>query len=265
MASMNIYHYTSLDAATKILQKGNICFWGTRYDSMNDPTDSIYAREIVIPSFKKAVEESELSDYEKDDSEAFPYIVSFSKNEDDFYMWRTYKADVALEFNCDIIREYVDNDKGASFIYFEDCKYPNDNDEMHHAFIETLNTINKGQGTMLSARHAIAFIKRKEFEEEHEVRLVTFDHEGTSSNEKGEFIDHEIPQNIGVKMVRNKDLVLYKEFRLPQEALTGIIINTNNDEHYEKLKSHIKLYLLQQGYKDNVEIRKTNTGNLINF
>lgn len=262
---MNIYHYTNLDAAVKILQKDNICFWGTRYDSMNDPTDSIYAREIVIPLFKITVEESELDDYEKDDSEAFPYIVSFSKKEDDFYMWRTYKADIALEFNRDIVKEYVDNDKSPSFIYFEDCEYPNDKEEMHQVFIKTLNTINQGQGTMLPARHAIAFIKRKEFEEEHEVRLVTFDHEGTSFNEKGEIINYEIPQNIGVKTIRDKDLILYKEFRLPQEALTGIIINTISDEHYEKLKSHIKLFLLQQGYRHKVKIRKTNTGNLINF
>lgn len=262
---MNIYHYTNLDAAVKILQKDNICFWGTRYDSMNDPTDSIYAREIVIPLFKITVEESELDDYEKDDSEAFPYIVSFSKKEDDFYMWRTYKADIALEFNRDIVKEYVDNEKGPSYIYFEDCEYPKDKDGIHQTFIENLNTINQGQGTMLSARHAIAFIKRKEFEDEQEVRLVTFDHEGTSFNEKGECIDHEIPQNIGVKMVRNKDLILYKEFRLPKEALAGVIINTNSNEHYEKLKSHIKLFLHQQGYRHEIEMRKTKTGNLINF
>ena len=76
---MNIYHYTSLDALTKILHKDHICFWGTRYDSMNDPTDSIYIKDVVLPLIKDAVEDAGLDDYDKDESEAFPYIVSFSR------------------------------------------------------------------------------------------------------------------------------------------------------------------------------------------
>lgn len=261
---MSIYHYTSLDAAIKILQKEHICFWGTRYDSMNDPTDSIYARDVVIPLFKRTIEESNLDDYDKDDSEAFSYIVSFSQKEDDFYMWRTYKADVALEFNRDIIKEYIDKDKSPSFIYFDDCDYPEDEEGLHRAFIDKLNTLNQGQGAMLAARHAVAFIKRPEFKDENEVRLVTFDHEGMSISED-HCIEHEIPDNVGVKMIRNKDLVLYKEFHLPKNALTGIIINTNGDEHYKSVKKHIELWLLQQGYKHDIKIRRTRTGNLINF
>ena len=164
---MSIYHYTSLDAAVKILQKEHICFWGTRYDSMNDPTDSIYASDVVIPLFKKTIEESKLDDYEKDDSEAFPYIVSFSQKEDDFYMWRTYKADVALEFDRDVIKKHIDNNKGPSFIYFGDCDYPEDEEGLHRAFIDKLNTLNQGQGAMLAARHAVAFIRSPEFKDEH--------------------------------------------------------------------------------------------------
>lgn len=262
---MNIYHYTSLDAAVKILQKEHICFWGTRYDSMNDPTDSIYARDVVIPLFKKVVEDdSRLEDYDKDDSEAFPYIVSFSQKEDDFYMWRTYKADIALEFDRDVIKKSIDKDKGPSFVYFEDCEYPGNEDAIHRTFIKKLNMLNQGQGTMLSARHAVAFIKKKEFMAEKEVRLVAFDHEGISFTE-GSCVEHEIPNNIGFKMIRNKDLVLYKEFHLPQNALTGIIINSNSEEHYKSVKRHIGLWLLQQGYNHEIEIRKTKTGNLINF
>ena len=266
---MNIYHYTSLDALTKILHKDHICFWGTRYDSMNDPTDSIYIKDVVLPLIKDAVEDAGLDDYDKDESEAFPYIVSFSREEDDFHMWRMYKADVALVFNREKITEYVDADSGPSFIYFEDCEYPEDEDDLHRKFIEKLNTLNKGQGMMLAAHHTVAFIKRKEFKNENEVRLVTFDHDGAYSigikDGEPELIEGEIPVNVGVKAIRDKDLVLYKEFHLPKETLVGIIINSNNDTHYEKLRLHIRLWLLQQGYRHNVYITKTESGNFINL
>ena len=258
-----IYHYTSLDAAVKIIKNDNICFWGTRYDSMNDPTDSIYARDIVLPLFRKCVEESNLNDYEKDDSEAFPYIVSFSKNDDDFNMWRMYKADIALEFDYDKIKEVIDNSQ--NYIYFEECEYAQSEDDIHHFFTNKLNSVNNGQGIMLAARHALAFIKRKEFESEHEVRLVDFDHESDFFR-NGEFTTHENPQNIGIKTIRDKDIVLYKEFLLPKDALTGIIINSNGNEHFERLKHHIKLVLLQLKYDiQNINIRKSRTGDYINL
>lgn len=260
---MNIYHYTTLEASLNILQKNNICFWGTRYDSMNDPTDYVYARDIVIPLFKKEVNESNLNHYETDDSEAYPYIVSFSKIEDDFNMWRMYKADVALEFNRDLIDEIIDKDTGPSFIYFRDCEYPHNNDEIHEFFVNKLNSINEGQGMMLAARHAVTFIKRKEFENEKEVRLVKFDHEGVLFNE-GIAKECEIPNNICVKCVRGKDLVLYKEFLLPKKTLVGIIINSSN-EHFVKIKGHLEIWLHHLGYDHEIKIRKTNTGNLINI
>lgn len=58
---MRLYHYTSLDALTGIVQKGGLCIRGTRYDSMNDPMDCKYAEETVLPEFgsvskKKATE-----------------------------------------------------------------------------------------------------------------------------------------------------------------------------------------------------------------
>lgn len=260
---MNIYHYTTLEASLNILQKNNICFWGTRYDSMNDPTDYIFARDIVVPLFKEEINVSNLNDYEKDDSEAYPYIVSFSKTEDDFNMWRMYKADVALEFDRDLIDEIIKNDTGPSFVYFQDCEYPHNNDEIHELFVNKLNSINNGQGIMLAARHAVSFIKRKEFDNEKEVRLVKFDHEGIYFN-NGEFLECEIPDNIGVKCIRDKDLVLYKEFLFPKKVLVGIIINSS-DEHFVRTKEHLGIWLHQQGYDHEINIRKTETGNFINL
>ena len=54
---MNVYHYTSLDAVRGILRDKDICFWGTRYDSLNDPTDCAYAEEDILPEFKEFLKE----------------------------------------------------------------------------------------------------------------------------------------------------------------------------------------------------------------
>ena len=54
---MNVYHYTSLDAVKGILRNKDICLWGTRYDSLNDPTDCIYAEEDILPEFKEFLKE----------------------------------------------------------------------------------------------------------------------------------------------------------------------------------------------------------------
>lgn len=260
----NIYHYTSLDAAVEILQEDNICFKGTRYDSMNDPTDCIYARDIVIRLFKEVINESNLDEYEKDDSEAFPYIVSFSKIEDDFNMWRMYKSDVALEFDRDLINDWISSGTNKTFVYFKDCEYPETEEDIHRAFVDKLNEINQGQGMMLSARHVLAFIKRKDFKNEQEVRLVEFDHEGATFC-NGNFENREIPQNIEFRTIRKKDVILCKRFLLPQKALTGIIINSNGNEHFESLKKHINLLLLQRKYTQQIDIRKSKTGNYINL
>lgn len=258
----SIYHYTSLDATIKILQKDKICFWGTRYDSMNDPTDYIYAKDIVIPLLKNVIDIADVDAYDKDDLEAFPYIVSFSNVDDDFNMWRMYNADVALEFDRAAIKNHLEHNT-KEFVFLEECCYPGI-DEIHRMFAMKLDTINIGQGLMLAARHTLAFIKRKNYINEHEVRLVAFDHAGATFH-KGEIIEQEIAHDIGIRTIRNKDLVLYKEFLLPKEALTGIIINSNGEKHYESLKKHLQLWLLQQNYNHNITIRKSETGAYINL
>lgn len=49
---MFLYHYTKIDAAISIIKNG-LCFWGFRYDSMNDPTDYVFARDTILPQLTK--------------------------------------------------------------------------------------------------------------------------------------------------------------------------------------------------------------------
>ena len=74
--------------------------------------------------------------------------------------------------------------------------------------------------------------------------------------------DCEIANNIKVKCVKNGDIILYKEFHLPKDALKGIILNIGDNATYEKTKSHLEIYLEQLGYE--FDIRQSKNGPKIN-
>ena len=88
---MLLYHYTKIDASINIIRNG-LCFWGFRYDSMNDPTDYIFARDIILPKLLQKQPKEDRSDY----LTIYPYIVSFCTERDFEMMWRLYQGEVAL-------------------------------------------------------------------------------------------------------------------------------------------------------------------------
>lgn len=267
-----IYHYTSMDALRGILRENELCFWGTRYDSMNDPTEHIYAKNILLPILSNYFNKEEIKE-----TEIYPYVVSFCKKEDDFIMWRMYKAEVALILDYNIINKWVEEnlnweDKEKSF-YFGDCKYPQTEEEVIQYYIE-LCEWNRKRGDKstdeITALELTTFIKRKEFQNENEVRLFTCDYKLSSTNYNEQDPANPIIENeerardIYIKNVRNKDFILYKEFHIPKKALKGIIINCEKGSQFEKIKSHIQAWLYQLKYNikpDN--IKHTETGNLI--
>lgn len=267
-----IYHYTSMEALKGILQKDELCFWGTRYDSMNDPTEHIYAKDHLIPEFCKHFDKKEI-----EETKIYPYVVSFSKEKDDFNMWRMYKAEVALILDYNIINEWVENhlnwqDHEKSY-YFGECKYPETNKELLGEF-EWLKEWNKKRGDLsedeVTAIELTTFIKRKEFKHENEVRLFTCDYNLPTANYNEQnpaepiMQNEERPRDIKIKTVRNKDFILYKEFHLPKDALKGIILNCETGCQFDKIKQHIKAWLYQLKYDiDAINIQHTKTGNLI--
>ena len=267
-----IYHYTSMEALKGILKENELCFWGTRYDSMNDPTEYIYAKESLMPKLCKYFDEEEITG-----TEIYPYVVSFSEAEHDFIMWRMYKAEVALVLDYNVIKNWVEKhlnleNKEESY-YFGDCKYPETDDILIRDF-EQLLKWNKERGDMSEDEttylELTTFIKRKEFKNENEVRLFTCDYNLPTSiyNEQNPaepiMKSKERAKDIHIKSVRNKDFVLYKEFHLPKDALKGIIINCAEGDLFDKVKRHIQAWLYQLKYEtDSIHIRHTKTGNLI--
>lgn len=267
-----IYHYTSMDALKGILREDELCFWGTRYDSMNDPTEHIYAKEELIPELSKSLNLEEVKD-----TEIYPYVVSFSKMDDDFIMWRMYKAELALVLDYDVINKWVEEElncnDGEKFYYFGECRYPETKKELIDSFNQ-LREWNKNRGDEsedeITALELATFIKRKEFRNENEVRLFTSDYNLPSFEYDEEHPEEPIMKNqerakdIKIKSVRNQDFVLYKEFHLPKDSLRGIILNCEKDIQFDRIKRHILAWLYQLNYDiSRIDIRPTKTGNLI--
>jgi len=264
---MYLYHYTSMQALLGILKENHICFWGTRFDSMNDPTDYIYARDIVIPQFLHSIKKTTYEIQEIDD--AYPYIVSFCKNDDDFNMWRMYKSEVSLELDWNIVEKYFEkviSDTKEKSIYWGECKYPATLKEVHQCFINLFNNSEQTENNIIdTVQECAVLIKRKEFANENEFRIYCLDYKLCRSYyNAGNYIinDCEIANNIKVKCVKNGDIILYKEFHLPKDALKGIILNIGDNATYEKTKSHLEIYLGQLGYE--FDIRQSKNGPKIN-
>jgi hypothetical protein len=56
----------------------------------------IYARDIVLPALIDSLKGTDREWETKEVEDVYAYIVSFSRKEDDFNMWRLYNAEVTL-------------------------------------------------------------------------------------------------------------------------------------------------------------------------
>ena len=270
---MKLYHYTTFEALLGILkeqkkeddkvplkQKDQVYFWGTRYDSLNDPRDYIFARDIIIPEIKQIIKREGIPDTEIDDVEFYPYIVSFSELGDNLNMWRLYHSEVCIEIDGDRLLDEC-NKKG---ILFGKCEYVNEEkEEILKAISKIHNGLNIDDEKLLDRiRECSAFVKHRTYESEAEYRIIKSDFEGAIFHSEGPSLytmrDQEIPQEVNVKCVNNKDIILYKEFTFNTDVVKGIIVCEQSDGKFQKIKKHLELVLFDRGYKD-VLIEKTKT------
>jgi hypothetical protein len=226
---------------------------------MNDPTDFIYARDVIIRNLKENGIDTE--------DALFPYIVSFSQKEDDFLMWRLYHSNVALVVESDKLPQ--ESDEGGDIakiivhggVHYADegkivdvCKELEVNPKIEFDNDSHLN----------SCFNSIPFIKNTSYEAEEEYRMVRYDYKqmrfapDPSSEDKCKMTEREIPNEVYVRDVKDNDIRLYSKFNLPKEALKGIIFNTHDDALFEKQKEHMEIFLESYGYdSDKIEITKT--------
>jgi len=245
---MKLYHYTSLEAALNIIGKENLCFHGSRYDCMNDPTDFIFARDTIIPCLKERYGEKDLEDA----INPYPYIVSFCKSEDDPLMWRLYKSEVALVVDSDKfpIKKWDDWDKkNVSDIYlYGDVEYATTSKEVIDK-AEKLKEkrANKNDNEIDNFMNAVVFIKHKSYEVENEYRLARYDYDSFEvkynerAKDKCDIYEGEIFKDVKVRDVKNGDIRLYKDFFLPKESLEGIIVHTYDPIKFESIRKHLLL------------------------
>lgn len=261
---MKLYHYTTLEALEKILKEDRICFWGTRYDSVNDSREFVFARDIVIPEMRELLKSDLVSNEPIDDVEFYPYIVSFSELGDNLSMWRFYHSEICVEMDGDRLLDEC-NEKG---ILLGKCEYVNgEKEEIAEAISRIHQNLNINDDILLDRiRECSTFVKHKDYEPEAEYRIVKFDYDGLIVQYKPESPDlcemqeKEIPQDTKVKFVRNGDIVLYKEFSFSKDLVKGITIHEQSDAKFQEIKKHLELVLFDRGYDvQEVAITKTST------
>lgn len=255
MEQKYIYHYTSLENAMNIIKPEGLIFWGSRYDCMNDPFDSIYSRKIMLgishleKDFEDKQKEGILSiEDSKNFMEYVPYFVSFSKNRDDALMWRLYNAQVCLKISIERIKKYCRKSFTDRFKY-DDCVYLSPK-QIERKYFEMLHDLVDKREIWKKIMFESVFIKHPDFRCENEVRIVDFNASlrfnktKLNDDDKGEF-----PNNFKYKKVLNSTkIVYYKEFMFDKDALCGIIVKTNNDDEFNDVKEHLEMWLHKCNY-----------------
>lgn len=267
----HVYHYTSLEALAGILKKeeikdpveksqliSSLVFWGSRYDCMNDPQDYLFASQVVLPKILKLLEQREdITEDLKENNDAYPYIVSFSENEDDDSMWRHYNAEICLKIDTSYLSPWIELD-GVIKGFWGKCIYAKEQDIDESFFESWRNSLQYIENIPSMARHACVYIKRNAFKIEKEWRLYLSDETLPHIRSNGDCYYTEQPQDVKVKFIRNNDIVFYKEFRIDAKALKSIIINDTDFEHFHKVKKHIEILLRSRGfYPEDVLIEQT--------
>lgn len=260
---MLLYHYTKIDAVINIIQNG-LCFWGFRYDSMNDPTDCIFAKEKILPKLQQSLPIENRNDY----LDIYPYIVSFCKKRDFDIMWRLYQAEVALVIDSDKFPFEEWNKSGpiSESTLFGEVMYATEDaiDSVAKELYEKRPIILTNASIDEYQLYVLPFIKSEAYRVEDEYRLAKVDYNAPStqynpkSPDNFDIYEYERPNDIKCFSSKDGQLRLYKEFQLPKECLVEIIIHSFDEEKFKIQKKHFELWLLQNGFSlQDIKIEQT--------
>lgn len=112
-----LFHYTTMEALTKIMQKENVCFLATHYKYLNDPSEYQWGLEQI---------KSKCADFNTDETDLF--ILSLSKQRDFLPMWSMYAQ------NGNGVMLEVSNLASSCFEYsfmMADCEYDIEKIDLH--------------------------------------------------------------------------------------------------------------------------------------
>ena len=241
-----VYHYTALTNLKDILTIDGVKLWATRYGFFNDKQEFVWAQNKILPELEKIAQHNT----ETFDPEHFvhPYIVSFTKSEDDLNMWRLYANDgkgVSLLFDQDEMQVCAENLMGImNVVYANEHSLRQKIEAAHNEYTEKY----ANERLADDYREVPAFIKHESYESEQEIRLVKFACDGFAFDGKSGRITDYDEEATNVKFRTRDDILIpYMEIMLPKTSLKEIIIGYNCD--YESAKKSIELLLQQRSYQ----------------
>ena len=136
-----LYHYTTIPAMRSILRdagaKGQMCFWATRYDCFADMEEFKLGVETIrrlLPEVEKDMPEDrritpmfDWNEIKDNINLPYPYVVSFSSQPDNDYMWHEYAKEdgVVLEIDDTVSVEVPD----APLLRLASCLYVDANSD----------------------------------------------------------------------------------------------------------------------------------------
>ena len=232
----DVFHYTKMSNLFRIITEEGIVFHAGRYDSMNDPNDSMYLTYLENQKrFQDGTFEL-FGDFCVEDINA--YLVSFSCNQDNSLMWRLYDADICLHVNPSIIHEHCIK-SNCVHTHMGNISYvdkPQDVPNVRELMCRSEKEPKNKEQLEFEACVALSFGKHKDFSAENEWRIACFDDDG------------DIWSKVMEKGVRYGSLWLYRELRLPKDCLTAITIRTYDKELFANLCDQISIVLNEYAY-----------------
>lgn len=256
-----VYHYTKLANATNIITKDGIVFRASRYDSMNDPNDSIYGALSAEKEMGCEIANAVTDTYIYNIS---PYIVSFCQKDDMPLMWRLYEAEITLHIDSRVIKNYcltMSNRvlmKKVEYFTQDQCAK-----KMFEIFKAANNSFNN-QELDFAAKANASFIKPKDFDCEKEWRIAWFD--DYDILDKNADMNNLCSDNKNfISEIKSKEskygkLAFFRELTFPKECFKGVTIRAYRNSVFEIIRMQLITWLAQSGYDMNsIEIYKTNT------
>lgn len=255
-----VAHYTRLSNIPSILDGDGILLWSTRFNGFSDNNEYKWALDEIYPLLPEIAKETE-SDYDED-QHAYPYIISFSNNIDNDWMWKEYADNhngVMLIFDRLALYGHCCShiSQTGKYRFCSDVEY-SDTESLRSKIFDTFNRLQDefpNSPSMDVFIEVPALIKNEEYKDENEFRIVDVFYDCRHFTAKGEKSEYEeAPQNL-LTRVKDNMLIPYTKVCLPKESLVGIVLG-RNVENQENINS-LDLLLRARGYK--ARIFRTNT------
>jgi hypothetical protein len=255
-----VYHYTSLETFTKIINDAtneSLKFRATHIDFLNDFTEHTIAISLLkekLIEYDNSLDKKDSKDFQtklndkrmsffryEEIDDLYPYIISFSECCDNLPMWNTYgnkSKGIAIGFDKEKLSQ-IEEYKFEKCVYEskEYEQYLNENIKQIHSCLHIDSysiSFSSGFDNKLLKQHYkfLPILKNKNYNYEDEYRLI---------------IPSKVVEKEELKFQTNDTLLKpYKEISIPFEYLTEIVLGPVLN--LEKLKTAL-FFLLKQKNK----------------